>query len=53
MAVQMSWKLFSFDVAQAFLRGLPFDEIAKIDGEVARSVQFSVPPRQPAVATAT
>ena len=43
IAVQMSWSLFSCDAAQAFLRGLPLSEIAKLDGEVRRSVQFLVP----------
>ena len=44
VAAQRRWHLFSLDVAQAFLRGLPFDELAKLEGEVKRSVQFTVPP---------
>ena len=43
IAAQRRWSLFSCDVSQAFLRGLRFDDIAKIKGEVRRSVQFSVP----------
>ena len=44
LAAQRRWKLFSLDVAQALLRGMPFEELAKLDGEVKRSVQFTVPP---------
>ena len=43
-AAQNRWTLFSCDVSQAFLRGLPFSEIAKMKGEVQRDVQFVVPP---------
>ena len=43
VAVQKRWALFSCDVAQAFLRGLSFRELAQIDGEVSRSVQFKLP----------
>ena len=43
VAVQRRWSLFSCDVAQAFLRGLSFRELAEMDGEVKRSVQFIVP----------
>ena len=43
-AVQAGWELFSVDVSQAFLRGMPYDEIAKLDGEIEREVSFTVPP---------
>ena len=35
---------FSADVGQAFLRGLSFEQIQEMDGEVHRDVQFTVPP---------
>ena len=44
IAVHKGWKLFSADVSQAFLRGLTFDEAAKQEHEVRRTVQFTVPP---------
>ena len=44
VAVQNDWTLFSADVSQAFLQGMSFDEVAKLKGEVKRSVQFEVPP---------
>ena len=44
VVVQMGWRLFAADVSQAFLRGMTFDEAAKLDGEVKRKVQFTVPP---------
>ena len=43
-AVQNDWVLYSADVSQAFLKGMSFDEVAKLKGEVKRSVQFEVPP---------
>jgi hypothetical protein len=43
-AVQNDWVLYSADVSQAFLQGMSFDEVAKLKGEVKRSVQFEVPP---------
>ena len=43
MAVQRRWTLFSCDIAQAFLRGIPFAEFSKMPGEVKRSVQFVLP----------
>ena len=44
MVVQKGWRLFSADVGQAFLRGLSFEQIQEMDGEVYRDVQFTVPP---------
>ena len=44
MVVQKGWRLFSADVGQAFLRGLSFEQIQEMDGEVHRDVQFTVPP---------
>ena len=44
VACQYEWELFGADVAQAFLKGLRFDELAKLPGEVRREVQFEVPP---------
>ena len=43
VACQYGWELFGADVAQAFLKGLRFDELAKLPGEVKREVQFEVP----------
>jgi hypothetical protein len=43
-AVQNDWTLYSADVSQAFLQGMSFEEVAKLKGEVKRSVQFEVPP---------
>ena len=43
LAAQCRWHLFSLDVSQVFLRGLPFAEVAKATGEVRRSVQLTVP----------
>jgi hypothetical protein len=43
-AVQNDWVLYSADVSQAFLKGMSFDEVAKVKGEVKSSVQFEVPP---------
>ena len=44
VAVQRGWQLFTADVSQAFLRGLTFEEAAKIKDEVHRSIQFTMPP---------
>ena len=44
VACQYGWELFGADVAQAFLKGLRFDDLAKLPGEVMREVQFEVPP---------
>ena len=43
-AVQNDWEIYSADVSQAFLRGMTFDEVAKVKGEPKRDVQFDVPP---------
>ena len=43
-AVQNDWVLYSADVSQAFLKGMSFDEVAKLKGEVKRHVQFETPP---------
>ena len=43
-AVQYGWFIFSVDVSQAFLRGLPYSELAKLEGELVRDVSFTVPP---------
>ena len=43
-AVQNDWVLYSADVSQAFLKGMSFDEVAKLKGEVKRHVQFDTPP---------
>ena len=44
VAVQHGWPLFCADVSQAFLRGLTFEQAAKLKDEVQRDVQFTVPP---------
>ena len=36
--------LLSADISQAFLRGLSFEQIDKMEGEVHREVQLTVPP---------
>ena len=36
--------MFTADVSQAFLRGLTFEQAAKMKDEVQRDVQFTVPP---------
>ena len=38
--------LFSFDVSQAFAKGMTFEEIAALTGDPLRSVQFEVPPKE-------
>ena len=43
-AVQHGWTIFTADVSQAFLRGMTFQEAAKLQGESQRDVQFVVPP---------
>ena len=43
-AVQHQWELFGLDVAQAFLKGLTFEQAAAAEGGASRSVQFRVPP---------
>lgn len=42
--MQKGWILFTADVSQALLRGLTFEEAAKHNHEVVRTVQFTVPP---------
>ena len=48
ITVQRSWKLFGLDVAQAFLKGLTFDQLNDLEkakgGSTIRAVQFRVPP---------
>ena len=44
VAAQQGWPLFTADVSQAFLRGLTFEQAAKMKDEVQRDVQFTVPP---------
>jgi hypothetical protein len=44
IAAQRKWRLFSADISQAFLRGLTFEQVAAMDGEVKRRVQFTMPP---------
>ena len=44
MHLQSRESTFSADVSQAFLRGLTFEQVAKLEGEVIRDVQFTVPP---------
>ena len=44
VAAQKGWPLFTADVSQAFLRGLTFEQAAKMKDEVQRDVQFTVPP---------
>ena len=34
--------LFSFDVSQAFAKGMPFEELSKITGEPLRAVEFDL-----------
>ena len=43
MAVQRRRTLLACNVAQAFLRCIPFAEISKMPGEIKRSVQFVLP----------
>ena len=44
VTAQRKWRLFSADISQAFLRGLTFEQVAAMDGEVKRKVQFTMPP---------
>ncbi|CAK0813698.1 unnamed protein product, partial [Prorocentrum cordatum] len=44
VTAQRKWRLFSADISQAFLRGLTFEQVAAMDGEVKRKVQFTTPP---------
>ena len=44
MAVQRQWTLFSADIGQAFLRGMTFEQIGKLEGEIKREVQLTLPP---------
>ena len=44
MCAQRKWTLFSADVSQAFLRGLTFEQIESMEGEIHREVQITVPP---------
>jgi len=44
IAAQQGWDIFSADVAQAFLRGAPFETIEKTAGGETRAVSFTVPP---------
>ena len=44
ICAQKKWTLFSADISQAFLRGLTFEEIKELDGEIKREVQITLPP---------
>lgn len=44
ICAQNNWTLFSADISQAFLRGLTFDEIKELEGEIKREVQITLPP---------
>ncbi|CAK0852886.1 unnamed protein product, partial [Prorocentrum cordatum] len=44
VTAQRKWRLFSADISQAFLRGLTFEQVAAMGGEVKRKVQFTMPP---------
>ena len=45
VAVQMSWKLVSADVSEAFLRGITFQELHGLDPQQPlRKVEISLPP---------
>ncbi|CAK0821250.1 unnamed protein product, partial [Prorocentrum cordatum] len=44
MTAQRKWRLFSADISQAFLRGLTFEQVAAVDGEVKRRAQVAMPP---------
>ena len=39
----MQYTLFSMDISAAFLKGMTYDEIARVTGEPLRSVQFDFP----------
>ena len=43
VAAQKGWELFTADVSLAFLRGMTFEEAAKLKDEVKRSIQFTIP----------
>ena len=43
VSVQRCWPLFTSDVSSAFLRGLTFEEIAKMSGADVRQVAFTPP----------
>ena len=43
IATQMSWPLFLADVSTAFLQGLTFEELAKLNGGQVREVCFQPP----------
>ena len=42
-AAQHGYELFSMDISAAFLKGMTFEQIAKVTGKPIRSVQFKVP----------
>jgi len=42
-AVLMQWTILTWDVSNAFLRGMSFEELAQLTGETLREVQFEVP----------
>ena len=44
MCAQKRWTLFSADISQAFLRGLTFEQIEQMEGEIHREVQMTLPP---------
>ena len=43
VCVQFGWKLQSADVSQAFLRGITFQSLSELPGEIQRSVQLELP----------
>ncbi|CAK0838336.1 unnamed protein product [Prorocentrum cordatum] len=44
VTAQRKWRLFSADISQAFLRGLTFEQVAAMGGEVKRKAQFTMSP---------
>ena len=38
------WVLFSFDVSQAFAKGMTFEELARLTGMPLRAVEFDLAP---------
>ena len=44
VAQEEDWELFSIDVAQAFAKGLTFEQMARLTGTQLRAVEFELPP---------
>lgn len=44
ICAQRRWALFSAAVPQAVLRGLTFEQIEQMEGEIRREVQLTLPP---------